>query len=297
MLSKMKISVIIPTFNEEKAIKETIDEINYNLKDTNHEYEIIIINDGSTDKTSKILKSINKIKIINHSVNRGYGASLKSGIIESKYDYILITDADGTYPMGEIPNLIKNINGNDMVVGARTTTKNMTISKRLAKKIIVFLANIITKSKIPDINSGFRIFKKKDALKFFSLYPDGFSFTTTITLSFLINYHSIKYVPIQYNKRKGKSKMKPREFFRFLNLLINIMVYFNPLKIFSIISFSLFLLAIIIFLYSLFLLNDVLDITVTVILSSSLQMFILGLIADLIIKRSPRWKFCLLIYQ
>ena len=284
----MELSIIIPVFNEEDSINEIIDRIKSVMRDTDDTYEILVVNDGSTDNSKAILEAIQGIKLINHVNNLGYGASLKTAIMKAKYDFVLITDADGTYPIEDIPKLTQYLDRFDMAVGARIKTRNVSFSKRIAKWIITKTANMLSKNKIPDINSGFRVFKKEAALKFFNLYPDGFSFTTTITLVFLMNNYRVKYIPIEYHKRKGKSKMKPKEFFGFLNLLLNIMMYFNPLRIFSMLSFFLFLVGIAIFLYSLLFLNKVLDITVTIILLSSLQVFILGLIADLIIRRGSK---------
>lgn len=285
---KIKISVVIPAYNEEDAIEDTIRKIIEVMKENYYEYEIIVINDGSTDNSLKILENIKSIKLINHGYNKGYGASLREGIESSKYDFILITDADSTYPIEDIPKFIEYLDNFDMVVGARTNTKNVSLSKKIAKFIITKLSNHLTKRKIPDINSGFRIFRRDLAMKFFHLFPDGFSFTTTITLAFLTNNYSVKYIPIQYFKRKGKSKIKSFDFFVFLELILRMMIYFKPLRIFSLIGFLLFLIGIVIFLYSLIFLDKVLDVTVTIILLTSLQIFILGLIADLIIKRSAR---------
>ncbi len=285
---KIKISVVVPVYNEEDSIENTIRKIKEVMKENNYEYEIIVINDGSDDSSQKILEKIRDIRLINNSNNSGYGASLKEGIENSKYDYILITDADSTYPIKDIPELIKYSDNFDMVVGARTNTKNISLFKKIAKFIITKLSNYLAKRKIPDINSGFRIFRKDLALKFFHLFPDGFSFTTTITLALLTNNYRVKYVPIQSFKRKGKSKIKSSDFFAFLELILRMMIYFKPLRILSLVSFFLFLIGVGVFLYGLLFLENVLDITMTVIFLSSLQIFILGLIADLIIRRSAR---------
>ena len=287
-MTKPKISVVIPVYNEEYTIENTIKKIKEVMKKNGYEYEIIIINDGSTDNSLKILESLKGIRLINHVHNNGYGASLKDGIENSKYDFILITDADSTYPIEDIPKFANHLDKFDMVVGDRTNARNIPFQKKIAKFIITKLSNHLTKRKIPDINSGFRIFRRDLAMKFFHLFPDGFSFTTTITLAFLTNNYSVKYIPVQYFKRRGKSKIKSFDFIVFLELILRVMIYFKPLRIFSLISFMLFLLGIIIFLYSLFFLDKVLDITITIILLTSLQIFILGLIADLIIKRSAR---------
>ena len=285
---KHKISIIIPVYNEEDSIEESIKKVKDTMKGIDYEYEIIVINDGSTDNSQKILENIRDIKLIINNCNKGYGASLKKGIENARYNFILITDADSTYPIEEIHRLTEHLGNFDMVVGARANIKNSSLLKNVAKFIITRISNYLTKQKIPDINSGFRVFRKDLAMKFFHLFPEGFSFTTTITLAFLTNSYSIKYVPIQYFNRKGKSKIKSFDFFVFLELILRMMVYFKPLRMFSLISFFLFLVGMGVFLYSLFILKNVLDITITVIFLSSLQIFILGLIADLIIKKDVK---------
>jgi glycosyltransferase involved in cell wall biosynthesis len=227
----MKLSILIPAYNEEESIKSTIEDIKSTIKDM--EYEIIVINDNSKDKTKDILKEIENINIINNPYNLGYGASLKKGLKKAKYDWILITDADGTYPIKSIPDLLKHKDNYDMVVGARTG-KNVHIPliRKPAKKILNILANFLTGKKIPDLNSGLRLFKKAMAMEFYNMYPNGFSFTSTITLCAFTNNYTVKYIPIDYGKRTGKSSIKSRDFFGFIKLMLKIMLFFDPLKFF-----------------------------------------------------------------
>ena len=284
-MSQIKISVIIPVYNEEKTILETVSEIKKVMNSVKMPYEIITVNDCSTDSSKNIIDKIDGIVKINHLSNKGYGASLKTGIKSAKGEWILITDADGTYPIKDIPLLVKHMDF-DMVVGSRTG-KNVKIPllRRPAKKIINILANFMSGYKIPDLNSGFRLFKKDLAMEFFHLYPQKFSFTTTITLAFLTNDYSVKYVPIDYYKRQGKSTIKPiKDFVGFINLIIRIITYFNPFKIFFTLSILLFLIAFFIFLYTFFIVGKIADITIIIIILSSVQRFLFGLIADLIIK-------------
>ena len=281
----MKLSAVIPVYNEEGAVSHVIDNVQRVLDKTSFEYEIIIVNDGSTDKSRGILEEIRKIKVVHHPYNLGYGAALKTGIRNAKGDFILIIDSDMTYPIYEIPLLLKYIDEYDMVVGARKKVNDL-ISRRIAKFILSMLAYLIYGRKVPDLNSGMRIFNKEIALKFFNIYPSGFSFTTTITFAFLTNNHTIKYVPINYGKRVGKSTIHPfKDFINFATLIVRVMVYFKPFRVFLIFSMLLFLLGVFFFLYSYLMLNKVMDITVIVILLASLQVFLFGLIADLIVKR------------
>ncbi len=277
-----KISIIIPAFNEEGGIEKTIADIRKYL---NEDCELIVVNDGSQDNTGQILQKISGVKVIDHPVNRGYGAALKSGIKKSQGDYVLIIDADGTYPTESIPKLISQIDDFDMVVGARTNAKSIPFLRKPAKWFLSKLANYLTSTKIPDLNSGLRIIKKDVLLKFINLLPNGFSFTTTITLALLTSGYQVKYIPIDYYKRVGKSKIKPvRDTLNFLQLIIRTILYFNPLKIFIPFSLLLFLLSIGVLVFSYFYISNVPDMTLAILLMLAIQMLGIGMLADLITR-------------
>jgi len=287
-MKEHKISVVVPVYNEEKVVEATINEIKKVLTKSALIYEIIAVNDGSKDKSGQILDKIKGIKVIHNPYNLGYGASIKNGIKLSQYEWILIIDSDGTYPINQINNLIKNMGNYDMVVGARTGEKvSVPLLRRPAKFILTRLANFLSGKPVPDINSGLRIFKKEIALKYFNLFPSGFSFTITITLACLTNDYPVKYIPINYYKRKGKSTIHPLgDFIGFINTIVRVSTYFNPLKIFSLVSFFLFFVAIAVYIYAYLILNKLMDITVVILVLASLQIFLLGLIADILVKKS-----------
>ena len=233
-MSNEGISIVIPVYNEELALVETIQAVKDALKNVSEQHEIIVVNDGSKDKTRETLKQIQNIHAINNAYNLGYGASLKKGIKAAKYNWILITDADGTYPVKDIPKLIQERSNYDMVVGARIS-KNVHVPamRRPAKWILTQLAQFLTSKKIPDLNSGLRIFKKDIAMEFWHLFPSRFSFTTTITLACLTNDYLVKFIPIDYYKRKGKSTVRPiNDFMHFNKVIFKIVLYFNPLRFF-----------------------------------------------------------------
>ena len=252
------LSVIIPARNEEAAIGQTIESIIANLKSALIEYEIIVINDGSADLTGKIADSFKKqdmVRVIHHPQPGGYGHSLKAGILQAGFDLIAITDADGTYPHDKLPDLYKVIveDGYDMVVGARTGPEYRgTFLKMPARWVFLWLSEYATGQKIDDINSGLRIFKKEIALQYRHTISNGFSFTTTITLAALLNGYFVKYVPIAYYKRIGKSHIRYwRDTLRSLQIIVQNILYYNPLKLFlllvnfmlgtSIVAFLMFL--------------------------------------------------------
>lgn len=286
-MESLDISVVIPVYNEEKVIEKTITDIKSVLQKTDWKHEIIAVDDGSTDETPKILEKIRGIELIANDKNQGYGAALKKGIRNSKGDFIIITDADGTYPVREIPKLIKYKDDYDMVVGARTG-KNVKIPlyRRPAKWFLTKLANYLSESKIPDLNSGMRTFKRNTIMQFFNILPSGFSFTTTITLAYLNNDYLVKYVPIDYHSRKGESKIRPfRDGFNFILLILRVVTYFNPLKICVPVSVGLILLAFCVFFVSWLFLGRIMDTTVTLLIMGAIQVGLFGLIADAVMQR------------
>jgi glycosyltransferase involved in cell wall biosynthesis len=226
------VSVVIPAYNEEGAISDTIKEVRSVMDASKFEYELLIVDDGSQDRTVE-LATAEGATVIAQPENRGYGASLKTGIRRSKYDVIVITDADATYPSERIPELIDALEGYDMVVGARVG-ENVAIPliRRPAKWVLGKIASYLAGRSIPDLNSGLRVMRKPLVKRFAHLLPSGFSFTTTITLASLCSGSLVKYIPIDYHARVGESKIKASHAFDFLLLIIRTIVYFNPLKIF-----------------------------------------------------------------
>lgn len=277
-----KISIVVPIFNEQSVVNDTIERIKKTVPDS----EIIVINDGSSDDTLEILKTINNIKIINHPYNLGYGASLKHGIKIATGKWIVITDADNTYPIEDIPKLLKYSDSYDMVVGARIGKKvHIPIMRRPAKWIIKVLASFLVGKKIPDINSGLRVFNKDKALEFMNLYPSGFSFTSTITLSFFTSDYTIKYIPINYFKRTGKSTIHPiKDFAGFITLIFKIIIFFRPLRFFIIPSLILMTIGILHGIYQILTLPTGLGQLPVIAILAGLQIIFLGILADLIVK-------------
>jgi len=283
------VSVIIPAYNEEKGIGTVLDRVGEVLAESGWEYELIVVNDASTDGTGVVLAR-HGVRVIEHEINRGYGASLKDGIRAARHEYILITDADGTYPPESIPELLRQAPECRMAVGARTGKQvAIPFHRRLPKALLRWMANYLAGMRIPDLNSGLRIFSRESALRFFNILPDGFSFTTTITLAFLSNDLKVTYVPIDYRHREGNSKFRPiQDTGNLLSLILRTSLYFHPLKIFVPAGLFLILLAAGVLAYSKFFLDKVMDITVIVIAMSGFQILGLGLLADLIDKRIQR---------
>lgn len=278
----MKISVVLPVHNEEESIAFVIQDLEKTLK--KHDYEIIVVNDYSKDNTLEILKKIKNIKVINNPYNLGYGASLKTGINAAKNEIIVMLDADATYPVESIPELLKYAGDYDLVSGARIGKfVKIPLLRKPAKFILVRIANYLTGIKIPDINCGLRVIKKSNIKKFFNILPSGFSFTTTHLLACLTNNYLVKFVPINYYEREGKSTMRSRDFFGFIKLIFKIMLFFDPLKFFLIPGIIFILAGIIHGTYQVMTLPTGLGQLSILLVLSGLQICFLGLLAEIIV--------------
>lgn len=279
------ISLIIPAYNEEDGIAMVLDNLNF----LGENYEIIVVDDGSEDNTAEIVKSYPKVKLTSHMDNLGYGAALKTGIKNSKGDVIVITDADGTYPNEKIPEFVQILKENnlDMVVGARTGRDvKIPMIRKPAKWVISKLANYLSGTKVPDLNSGLRLMKKESVEKFLKILPNGFSFTTTITLAMLTNDYKIQYMPINYFKRSGKSKIRPiKDTLNFIQLIVRTTMYFNPLKFFIPLSIFLVIFAFLVLIGSWALLGKAMDVTFGIMLMTAVIVMAIGMLADIIDKR------------
>jgi glycosyltransferase involved in cell wall biosynthesis len=286
---KLKISIVVPVYNESKALEKVLKGLKNAIDHKRVEaFEIITINDGSTDDSLNVLKKLKRRhvinQVINNGTNRGYGYSLKCGIKNAKYNLIIITDSDGAFPPNEINKLLDNISGNDMVIGSRVD-KNAHIppERIIPKKIVALVAWFLSGKRVPDINSGFRLFKKDLALKYWHLFPNGFSLTTTITIASLINGYNVIYIPVKCKKPLSKSSIKSVDFFYFTLLIIRLVVYYQPLRFFFWPGIVFILFGISLATYTLFTENNITD-TEVLIFMTGVQTVFFGLIADLIVK-------------
>ncbi len=226
------VSVVIPAFNEAEHVGAEIDAVTAALEGTGWRFEVIVVDDGSGDATAQRAADAGA-RVLRHRHNQGYGAALKRGIEAAEHDWILITDADGTYPAEEIPGLLARADRAEMVVGARTgDAVSVPLARRPAKWFLRRLASYLAGRKLPDLNSGLRLMRRDLVLRYEHLLPPGFSFTTTITLAAACNGHEVEYVPINYRRRLGESKIRPWHAYDFTLLILRTIVFFNPLKVF-----------------------------------------------------------------
>lgn len=228
------ISVVIPVYNEHLAVEETITEIQRTLTDSGlTPFEVVVVDDGSSDGTAEAATNAGA-RIIRHPENAGYGRALKTGIRAATYDTIAITDADGTYPVDRIPELhSRYVDGFDMVVGARTGPHyRESVVKSPMRWILRKIVEFVSGRSIPDINSGLRIFSRSASLPYFRRLCDGFSFTTSITLSYMMTGGFVSYVDIPYHARKGKTKVRLlRDAFRTGQYVVEAAIYYDPFRI------------------------------------------------------------------
>lgn len=235
-LKEKKISVVIPAFNEEKAINKVITDLNK----LSFVSEIIVVDDGSTDSTKQ--KAIESgAKVISHQNNRGYGASLKTGIINSQSNIIAFIDADAQHYPEDLISMVKYTDDYDIVIGARQAGDHSPLWRQPGKRFIHMLANYLAGFKIPDLNCGLRIVKKDLIKPYLNIFPNKFSFSTTSTMFFIKDGYRVKFVTTHAKKRIGTSTLKIRHGLDTIILVLRMITLFEPFKIFlpaSILIFS-----------------------------------------------------------
>lgn len=228
--NKPEITAVIPAYNEENAVIPTINGLREALQASGLKFEIITVDDGSSDGTAAAAEAAGS-RVIRHPVNRGYGRALISGIEAAAHEWILIIDADGSYPPAEAGKILKHIPAYDLVIGARQGKLFWgSYVKAFMRWTYLSLARFVAGEHIPDANSGLRVFRKS-ALADIPVLCFGYSFTTTMTLSFLSAGKFVRFEPTEFTDRVGSSKVKPvRDILRTLQIMTQVIIYYNPLK-------------------------------------------------------------------
>jgi polyisoprenyl-phosphate glycosyltransferase len=287
------VTIVLPCYNEQGHVAAEVERICAAMDESGYEYELLAYDDASTDETLARLEEIApqypQMRIVHFHRNGGSGTVRRIGTQQAKGQIVVWTDADMSYPNERIPELVRIIEKDqmlDQVVGARTSEQGSHKALRVpAKWFIRRLAELLTNYSIPDLNSGLRAFRREAALPYMRLLPPGFSCVTTITIAFLCNQHDVRYVPIEYSRRQGKSKFHFfKDAYRYILQVLRMVMYFNPLKV---------LMPVALFLVALGLAKGIFDIIVHPLLIAvdTVLIFVTGLIigsmallADLIVR-------------
>lgn len=287
----LDLSIILPAFNEEIVIGQVIDDIQSVLqKEYQGSYEILVIDDGSDDRTTEFAEKAGA-RVISHPHNIGNGAAVKTGIRESLGKILVMMDADGQHSPEDIPRMLKEIERYDMVVGARSSSSDTDLHRDIGNKIYNALATYVSDRKIEDLTSGFRAIKRDIARKFVYLLPNTFSYPSTITLAVLRSGGSLTYIPIETKRRIGKSKIRLiKDGFRFLVIILRISSYYSPLKIFLPVSALMFLTGFGYGLYKVLFLNTRYGPTSAMIMTVAVVVFMVGLVSEQVAQLRYLWS-------
>jgi glycosyltransferase involved in cell wall biosynthesis len=284
----IEISIVIPVYDEEMAIGKVIDDVQNVMQTTGYRYELLVVDDGSRDKTTTIARC-KGVRVEQHRENRGSGAARKTGILHARGAIIVMIDGDDTYPADAIPSLLELFPVYDQVIGARQSEKGThRVLRTMAKEGIRRLASYLVGQPIPDLNSGLRAFKRVPMLRYLYLLPEGFSCVSTMSLAFHANKHPVAYVPIAYFERIGRSKFHPvKDTYQYLLTVIRVVTYFHPLHVFIPLSLVLMGLGLVKCVLDFILTGTIQESDIITILTGVIVAAI-GILADLIITQGKK---------
>jgi glycosyltransferase involved in cell wall biosynthesis len=284
------VSFIIPAYNEQDAVVDVVQEIIDVVEPLGVPYEMIVIDDGSTDETRARCEALPGVRVVAHGRNRGEGAARTTGTRVARGKYVITTDADGTYPASAIPAMIEAIEECDMVIGARTREMGtMRLLRSFAKEFIRLLASYMTRTHIPDLNSGLRAMRREKVLEFLPILPTTHSWVSTITMAFLSTGYDVRWIPIPYYKRIGRSSFHPiADTYNYLSLVVRAIMYFDPLRVFLPVTLLLFGLGFAKLVYDAIAYHWHFTPSVIVLILAAFQIGAMGLLADLIVRRCRR---------
>ena len=236
------VSIVIPAYNEEHGLPNVLKTLRAWRE---RGAEILVVDDGSTDNTARVALE-NGARVIRHRNNKGYGAALKAGIRAAERENVVTFDADGQFDANDIEKLVNALNDCDMAVGIRPQGAGSPTLRKPGKWLLGKTANYLAQTEIPDLNCGFRALRADTAKRFLNLLPNGFSFTTTLTLAMFKDGYNVAYLPIAVHPRTtGTSRVRVADGFNTLLLIIRIVALFDPLKVFLPASALLFFIGIV----------------------------------------------------
>ncbi len=270
------ISIVIPAKNEAQSLSRMLPKLRRQQPDA----EIIVVNDGSTDETVEVCKA-HRVEVVSHPYSMGNGAAIKTGVRSAQGDILLLMDADGQHDPDDISRLVSALDGGfDMVVGARYASGHANIGRWGANFLYNGLASWMVGQKIEDLTSGFRAVKAEKFREFLYMLPNGFSYPTTITMSFFRAGYPVGYMPIHAHTRKGKSHIRPiRDGVRFLLIIFRVGTLYSPLKLFIPISATFFTLGLGYYLYTYWTQSRFTNMS-ALLLTTSILVFLIGLVSE-----------------
>ena len=288
MSDPVDVSIVLPVYNERGHLRAEIDRIRATMDASGYTYEIICVDDGSSDGSGEEMQSIEGITAIRFARNRGSGSARKAGTRAARGRVVVWTDVDMTYPNDEIPRLLKELDGFDQVVGARTSEQGThRWARGPAKWLIRRLASYLVQTPIPDLNSGFRAFRREVGAQFLPHLPAGFSCVTTMTMSFLASGYSVKHIPIDYAPRAGESKFHWwNDTKRYLRQVIRLVMSYEPLRFFLPLGLVLSAIGLGKLAYDWVDKDFHLATNTLLIMFAALQTFTIGFVADLVVHRT-----------
>ena len=285
------VSVVLPVYNEKGHLREEIQRIRAALDASSYTYEIIVVDDASNDGSELELPKIEGIKLIRHRENQGSGGARRTGTTAARGRVVVWTDVDMTYPNDLIPELVREMEGYDHIVGARRTEEGThKLVRTPAKWLIRKLASYLSDTDIKDLNSGLRAFRRDVAMQYVHQLPKGFSCVTTLTMSFLGNGYRLKFYPIDYFPRAGRSKFHwLRDTRRYILQVIRMTLSYNPLKVFLPLGLTLFMLGVAKLIVDWTTRDFRLSANTLLIFFAAIQVVTIGLLADLVVRatKSP----------
>ncbi len=276
MANSVETSIIVPVYNEAANLKKLLGQIHgLGLTDS----EIVVVDDGSNDGSADIAMAAGA-NVVRHPYNIGNGAAVKSGMRAAKGKFIVLMDGDGQHKPEDIPKLLAAADIFHMVVGARAKGSKLRVHRNLANMVYNLLASYVTRFRVEDLTSGFRVMRRRDALRFIDLLPNTFSYPTTLTLAFLRSGLTVKYVPIQTLYRAGQSKISlVTDGILFLLIITKIATLFSPFRVFLPVSVFFFVVGLGNYIYTYVTQNRFTNMSVFA-LSTAVIIFMLGLISE-----------------
>lgn len=271
-----ELSIVLPARNEATSLSNLLPTLCTRFP----EAEIIVVNDGSTDNTAALASSF-PIRMVCHPYAMGNGAAIKAGTRAASGVVLVFMDADGQHDPADIPALLTKLaQGYDMAVGARTITSHAGQHRALANSAYNRLASWMVNHRIDDLTSGFRAVRADRFRRFLHLLPNGFSYPTTITMSFFRAGYAVGYVPIQAGRRTGKSHIRlMRDGMRFLLIIVRIGTLYSPFKLFLPVSLAFFLTGLSYYAYT-YLFHGRFSNMSALMFSSAILTFLIGVVSE-----------------